>query len=91
MALFINKPDSSKDENIFIISSYSLFEIINAVIPGIQISTADAAAVNPNGIRRLLANSVSTFFISGKPAVINHKVKKLSLLADYHFCSSFFK
>ena len=39
---------------------------------------ADAAAVNPNGIRRLLANSVRTFFISGKTVVVNYKSKKLS-------------
>ena len=61
------------------------------LFPAFTFSIAGAAAVNPNGIRRLLANSVSTSFISGKPAVINHKIKKLSLLADYHFCSSFFK
>ena len=31
----------------------------------------DTAAANPNGIKILLANGVSTVFINGKPAVIN--------------------
>ena len=34
-------------------------------------SVAGAAAVNPDGIKTLLANSVSTCFINGKPADIN--------------------
>ena len=34
-------------------------------------SVAEAAAVNPNCAKMLLANSVSTFFINGKPPVIN--------------------
>ena len=52
---FINKPDSSRDLTIYIIS-ISLFEIINVVIPGAKIflfipaSAANAATVNPNGI-----------------------------------------
>ena len=32
---------------------------------------AEAAAVNPNGVKTLLGNSISTVFINGKPAVIN--------------------
>ena len=32
---------------------------------------ADAAAVSLNGIKTFLANVVSTFFINGKPSVIN--------------------
>ena len=31
----------------------------------ISASVADAAAVNPNGIKRLLANGLITFFING--------------------------
>ena len=38
---------------------------------GIAASVADAATVFPNGIKPLSANGVSTFFINGKPAVIN--------------------
>ena len=34
-------------------------------------SAADAAAVNPNGIKTLLANEVSTFFICGNPVFSN--------------------
>ena len=59
------------------ISFISSFEIICAVVPDPRIffltaaSVADAAAVNLNGTKTLLANGVSTFFINGKPAVIN--------------------
>ena len=34
-------------------------------------SAADAATVNPNGIKMLLANGLSTFFIKGKSALSN--------------------
>ena len=34
-------------------------------------SAADPAAVNPNGIKKLLANRVNRIFIKGKPAVFN--------------------
>ena len=37
----------------------------------IATSVTDAAAVNTNGIKTLLANGVSAFFINGKPAHIN--------------------
>ena len=33
----------------------------------IFISVADAAVVNPNGIKTLLANGLSTFFLKGNP------------------------
>ena len=36
-----------------------------------SLSDADAAAVNPNGIKTLLANGLSTFFIKDKPAFSN--------------------
>ena len=51
----------------------SLFEIINVVLPDpnifswIAASVADAAAVNPNGIKTLLANGLSTFLIKDNP------------------------
>ena len=37
----------------------------------IPASAADAAAVNPNGIKTLLANSSVTFFINGNPVFSN--------------------
>ena len=74
---FINKQDYSGDLSIFIVSSISSFEIINAVVPDPQfffrtdVSVADAAVVNPNGIKTIFANDLSAFFINGKPPVIN--------------------
>ena len=37
----------------------------------IQTSLADNAAVNPNGIKELLANVLTTFFIKDNPAFSN--------------------
>ena len=37
----------------------------------IPASAADAAAVNPNGIKTLLANGLITFFIKGNPVFSN--------------------
>ena len=51
----------------------SSFEIFSVVIPDpnifawIAVSVADAAPVNPNGIKTILANGLSTFFIKGNP------------------------
>ena len=51
----------------------SLFEIINVVFPDpniflwIAAPVADAGAVNPNGIKTLLANGLSTFLIKDNP------------------------
>ena len=56
----------------FIIFIFS-FEIIKVVVPDpniflcIPASAADAAAVNPKGIKALLANGLITFFINGTP------------------------
>ena len=36
----------------------------------IPASAADAAAVNPKGIKTLLANGLITFFISGNPVLV---------------------
>ena len=50
-------------------SSISSFDIISVVVPEPQIflcipgSAADAAAVNPNGIKTLLANGLTTFLL----------------------------
>ena len=55
------------------ISSIYSFEIINVLIPeppiffSIAAFVAAAAAANPNGIKTLLANGLSTFFIDGNP------------------------
>ena len=59
------------------ISSISSLEIVNVVVldPNILLSivasVADAAAVNPNGIKTLLAKGLSTFRIKGNPVFIN--------------------
>ena len=37
----------------------------------IPASAADAAAVNPNGIKTLLANGLISFFINGNPVFSN--------------------
>ena len=37
----------------------------------IPLSVVDADAVNPKGIKNLLANGAITFFISGNPAFSN--------------------
>ena len=60
-------------------SSISSFDIISVVLlwpdPKIFLcipaSAADAAAVNPKGIKTLLANGLITFFINGNPAFSN--------------------
>ena len=58
------------------ISFISTFEIINVVILDPKIfflkaaSVTVAAAVNPNGIKTLLANNVNTFFLKGKPVLV---------------------
>ena len=65
--LFDNKRESSRDLTIFIVSSISSFDIIS-VVPDPKIflctpaSAADAAAVNPNWIKTLLAKGLITFF-----------------------------
>ena len=59
------------------ISSISSFKVINAFVPylkplfGIAASVADAADVNSNGTKTLLANCVRIFFIIVKVVVIN--------------------
>ena len=74
---FINKPDTSKDLTIFLISFISLFEMINVVTQDLNIflqiaaSVADTAAVNPKGIKKLLANGLSTFHIEDNPVFSN--------------------
>ena len=58
-------------------SSISSFDIISVAVPDPQIylcipsSAADAAAVNPNGTKTLLANGLITFVINDSPVFIN--------------------
>ena len=58
-------------------SYISSFEIVKVVVlePSISFfipaSAADAAAVNPHGIKVLLVNSLITFFINGIPVFNN--------------------
>ena len=75
---FINKLKSSRDLTISLISSISSFEIIidavlerRAFFKKVAASTADAAVVNPNGIKTLLVSCVSTFLADGKPVFNN--------------------
>ena len=84
---FNNKPESSRDFTILIISSISSVDIINVVSceaedegrlwpdPNIffciPASAADAAAVIPKGIKTLLANGLITFSINGNPVFSN--------------------
>ena len=77
---FNNKPESSRDFTILIISSVSLFYIISVAVLlfwdikiflCIAASAADAAEVNPKGIKTILANGLITFFISGNPVFGN--------------------
>ena len=73
---FTNKPDSSGDLTLFMISSISSFENIN-VVPNpktffwIAASIANADAVSPNGAKTFLANYVSMFFVNGTAILIN--------------------
>ena len=66
--------DSSKDLIVFIISFISSFEVINVVVSiflWIAASVVDAASVDPNGIKTLVANGLSTFFIKGNLVLSN--------------------
>ena len=58
-------------------SFISAFDFISVVVPDPQMflfipaSAADAATVNPNGIKTLLANDLTTFFMNGSPLFNN--------------------
>ena len=64
----MNNSAISRELTIFIILFISSFEIMSIVIPDpkiyfqIAVSVADAAAVNSNAIKTLLANGLSIFF-----------------------------
>ena len=82
-----NKPVSSRGSTISIMSCISSFDIISVVCwaedeerpdPKIFLCTPasapDAAAVNTNGIKTLLANGLITFFINGSPVFNNEPI-----------------
>ena len=75
---FNNKPESSRDFTILIIFPHFIsVAFFSVVFPDpniflcIPTSPADAAAVNPYGIKTLLANGLITFFINGNPVFSN--------------------
>ena len=67
-------------------SSISLFDIISVVFPDpniflcIPASAADAAAVNPKGIKTLLVNGLIRFFINGNPVLVMDQEVYLEIL-----------
>ena len=69
LILFINKPASSRDLTIFMILFIYSFGIIRVVIPYREIffwrasSVTNTAAVNPYGMKTLLANVLSKFLL----------------------------
>ena len=75
LATLTNKPHSSRNATIFIISFISSFEIIIAAMPDPKVflttSATDVASVNPKGTKKTLANAVSTFFINDKSVLIS--------------------
>ena len=74
---FINKPASLRDLIILMISSFSLYDFVSVVMSDPKVffwiveSVADAAPVDPDGLKTLLANGLSTFFIKIKPVFSN--------------------
>ena len=74
---FTNKPDSSRDLTISIISFISSSEIINVVTPDpniflwIAAPVTDAAAISPDCIKLLLGNGSSTFPFKSNPVFSN--------------------
>ena len=83
---FINKQDSSSDLTIFMIPFISSFQIINFVnmIQTFLMNSVSAAAVNPNEVKTLLANGLSTFPIKRNPFFSNGPK---SLPKNYLDCS----
>ena len=63
------------------------FEFISVVILN-QTSVTDAAAVNPDGIKTLLA-SLNTFFIKGKPFLSNGSTNVMVLPKNPPNCTNF--
>ena len=71
------------------ISSICSFEIIKVVNPKPRIflrildSPADIVAINPNGIKTLLANGVSMFFINGTPGFSSSPTSLMGNSTDF--------
>ena len=55
----------------------------------IPASAADAATVNSNGIKTLLVNGLSTFFIKGKPIFNNGSKRLLRTIPNCTILDSF--
>ena len=89
LKFFINKPDSSSDLTILHNIIISSFKIINLGIPNLNVflwiaaSVAYAASVNPNGIKTLLANGLSTYPIKDKPVFSKGPKRLLGNPHDY--------
>ena len=94
---FINTADSSRDLPFFMLSFISSFEIVCVVISDpniflwIAASVADAAAANPNVIKTLLANGLSTFpatgnqFFSNRPKRLSGNPPDYPILCNWVF------
>ena len=55
----------------FILIIFFLFQNLSKDEAELPASVADAAAVNPKGVKTLLVNSLITFFTNGNPVFIN--------------------
>ena len=91
-----NKPESSRHFTIFLMSFISSFDVTSIVVPDPEapdpitfLWIPVSAAVNSNGIRTLLVNCVSTFFINGKPTFSNDP-RKLPQKPPHECCSLLF-
>ena len=76
LMVFMNKPHSWRDLNIFMMLFISSLEIIDIVIldPSITLwiaASVSAAAIYSNSVETLLANGFNAFFIKSKPAFSN--------------------
>ena len=76
-------------------SFVSSFDIISVVLPDpnifyvfLHLSAADAAAINPKGIKILLANGLITFFTNGNPVFSNEPRSLTRNLLDLLIVSS---
>ena len=94
----LEKPNFWGNVSIFPISSISSFEIINIVIVipdpkkffWITVSLANAAAVNPYGIKTHLASGLSKFFIKGQPVLSNGSKCLSKIPPDYPILCKWF-
>ena len=93
LTYFINKHYSLRDLTTFMISFISSLEIINGVVPDLNIflwiaaSVTDADRVNPNGIKTLLANGLNSCSIKCYPVFSNVLKVYLIILLIVLFCA----